>query len=291
MSDAVTSGQAPVSPATDDDQYNVVIYCRVSTNDKDQTNDTQERICREFCQKHGYNILRVYRDEVSGTSDERDEFDHMWTRITRKKDVDYVVAYDQSRITRGEDFDEIKRDLAQYRCRIKLVKLDIDETTLAGKITQSVMMHVNNEENLVRNEKTKLGMDTRRREGKHIGRPARFLFAEDIEEKSKTSNGVFKAGVTTVVSERTLYDYARSGMSINYVARRILSISPTTLLWEMKPRDPEDPKNRCKGLKDRYSVYMSLYREALKSGEGHCKGSSLERVGNGDETALERVVE
>ena len=288
LSDENTAQQ---TSASDADQYNVVIYCRVSTDDKEQTNDTQERLCREFCQSRGYNILKVYRDEVSGTSEERDEFDHMWTRITRKKDVDYVVAYDQSRITRGEDFEEIKKDLAQYRCRFKFVKLDMDETTLAGKITQSVMMHVNSEENKVRNEKTKLGMDTRRREGKHIGRPARFLIAEDIEVKSKTSDGVFKAGVTIVVSEKTLFDYARSGLSINYVATRLLGISPTTLMWELKPRDASDPKNRCKGLKDRYSTYINLYHEALRSKEGDWKGSSLERVENPAETALERVVE
>ena len=267
MSDENTAQQTPVSDA---DQYNVVIYCRVSTDDKEQTNDTQERLCREFCQSRGYNILKVYRDEVSGTSEERDE---------------------QSRITRGEDFEEIKKDLAQYRCRFKFVKLDMDETTLAGKITQSVMMHVNSEENKVRNEKTKLGMDTRRREGKHIGRPARFLIAEDIEAKSKTSDGVFKAGVTIVVSEKTLFDYARSGLSINYVATRLLGISPTTLMWELKPRDASDPKNRCKGLKDRYSTYITLYHEALRSKEGDWKGSSLERVENPAETALERVVE
>lgn len=279
---------AQITPDDDADYIPVVIYCRVSTDDKDQTNETQERVCREWCENHGCTVLKVYRDEESGMTMDRPGWAMMVNRIINDRDVDYIVAYDQSRITRMENLSALRDNLKPYRCKFRFVKLDVDGESMVGKIVQDVFTHVNHEENKIRNEKTKLGMETRKIEGKHVGRPARFMFAEDIESKP---DGCFKQGITVVISEKTLYDYARSGMTLNYVAKRILGVSPTSLVWEMKERDPSNPKNRYKGVKDRYTTYITLYNEAVSNGVEHCKGSELERVGNPDETTLERVVE
>lgn len=281
---------APVqaTPNDDADYMPVVIYCRVSTDDKDQTNETQERMCREWCENHGCTVLKVYKDEESGMTMDRPGWAMMINRIINDRDVDYIVAYDQSRITRMENFSALRDNLKPYRCKFRFVKLDVDGESMVGKIVQDVFTHVNHEENAIRNEKTRIGMQTRKLANIHVGRPARFMFAEDIEAKPE---GCFKQGVTVVISEKTLYDYARSGMTLNYVAKRILGVSPTTLVWEMHERQPDNPKCHYKGVKDRYTAYMTLYNEAVSKGEGGCKGSDLERVGNPVESELERVVE
>jgi DNA invertase Pin-like site-specific DNA recombinase/uncharacterized small protein (DUF1192 family) len=49
---------------------NVVAYCRVSTNDKDQLNSlkTQQEFFEAFAKKNGLNLIRIYSDEgISGT--------------------------------------------------------------------------------------------------------------------------------------------------------------------------------------------------------------------------------
>ena len=291
MSETAVSHNAPVIAV---DAPRVVIYCRVSTDDSGQTNETQERECRRYCESQGYMVLDVYRDERTGSNTNRDEWSNMINRIVMHEDVDYIVAYDQSRVTRGEDYENIRAKLAMFRCRFKFVKLDLDDETLAGKITHSVMMHVNSEENKVRNEKTRLGMQTRKDNGIHVGRPAVFMFSEDIPTAPKgryqPPNPEDGVRGTLTATENYIYSFAREGRSIYYVAKTILGISYHTLVEEMRPRDPSDPTGRNKGTKDRYSIYMELYNRARGTAQAQREGSTEERVGNPTETVEERVV-
>lgn len=269
--------------ARPDEGMFVVIYCRVSTDDKDQTNDTQERVCRQWCEQQGMKILDVYRDEVSGTTLERPDFSRMFTRIMMKKDVDYIVAYDQSRITRSDNFDEIKEMFSTARCRFRFVNMDVDTDSLPGQIVSDIFSRVNTHENKVRNEKTHLGMETKKIAGYHVGRPAKFMFSEDIDDAPK---GRYDPDSTKAYHEADIYAYASKGYSLYKLATKILGIDCKTLICEMRPRDPSDPKCRNKGTKDRYTPYMSLLRQYLEQDKG-CAG---ERVGNDPETTGERVV-
>ncbi|MFT0898177.1 recombinase family protein [Candidatus Methanoprimaticola sp. MG2] len=271
------------SDSTDGERITVVIYCRVSTDDKDQTNETQERVCREWCESKGWIVDEVYKDEVSGMTLDRKDFNRMLSRIMLRRDIDYIVSYDQSRITRGEDFADLRKNLSEFRCRFRFVRMDLDDSTMAGRIAQDVMTHVNNEENRVRNERTRLGMQTRKLQGKHVGHPAKVIFAED---KETAPDGRYVAGYTLIVTEPQIYSFAEMGYSLNFVASRILEINPHTLEWEMKLRDPSNPNCRNRGTKDRWSIYMTIYRKAI----GANKGSSEQRVENTDDSDVQRVV-
>ena len=292
MSEVVTNGQTSELPV---DAPRVVIYCRVSTDDTGQTNETQERECRKYCESKGYRILDIYKDEKTGSTIDREGWSKMLNRIVMHEDVDYIVAFDQSRVTRGEDYENIRAKFAMFRCRFRFVKFDVDDQTFAGKVAHSVMMYVNNEENKVRNEKTRLGMQTRKDHGIHVGRPAKFMFSEDKElvpkgryQKPDPDNGVRG---TITATEDYIYSFAREGRSLYYVAQTILGINYHTLVQEMRPRDPDDPKCPNKGLKDRYSVYMDLYNRARGIETGQKEGSQAERVGDDPEITAERVVE
>jgi len=54
----------------------VAIYCRVSTDEQDASN--QEKICREYCQRMGYEVYMVYSDTgISGVKQSRPAFNEM----------------------------------------------------------------------------------------------------------------------------------------------------------------------------------------------------------------------
>lgn len=54
----------------------VAIYCRCSTIDQDTS--IQERICREYCERNGYIVYKVYTDNgVSGMKDSRPAFNDL----------------------------------------------------------------------------------------------------------------------------------------------------------------------------------------------------------------------
>ena len=44
----------------------VALYCRVSTSTKDQTTENQLRELTSYCDRMGYEVVKVYEDEVSG---------------------------------------------------------------------------------------------------------------------------------------------------------------------------------------------------------------------------------
>lgn len=87
----------------DGEEYTVVLYARVSTDDKGQTNETQIRELKEYCQRKGYVIAdggeAIYTDEQTGKNDKRRGFREMKGRIS-EGDIDYVVARNQDRISR-----------------------------------------------------------------------------------------------------------------------------------------------------------------------------------------------
>jgi len=54
----------------------VAIYCRCSTTDQDTS--IQERICREYCERNGFSVYKVYIDNnMSGMKDSRPAFNEL----------------------------------------------------------------------------------------------------------------------------------------------------------------------------------------------------------------------
>ncbi len=264
-----------------------VIYARVSTDDKGQTVDTQVRICKEFCESKGHTILDVYTDEQSGSNLDRPGFNKMLGRITFKKDVDYVVVYDQSRLTRNGDFKEIKETFGQYRTYIRLASMDIDLDSLAGDVITSNTGIFDKNENKVRNEKTHLKMYNLIQDGYHVGRPARFMFSEDVQHAPK---GRFVQGKTLLATEDYIFSFARRGFEIPYVAKQILSICTNTLKNEMKPCVWEYTESGPYARPDRLSAYRAILEDAKKGGNDRQKGSPSKRVDNPPEMPSKRVV-
>ena len=113
-------------------------------------------------------------------------------------------------------------------------------------------------------DRTKEGMEKARSEGKHVARPAVFMFAEDVatapEGRCVLEPSEGHRTVTKVIPEDEVMEYARQGYTLNHVAKCI-GVSLNVLANEMRPRDPDNPNSRTKGVKDRYSEYMRIYRE------------------------------
>lgn len=80
-----------------------VIYVRSSTDDKGQRPDMQADDCTTYCQRHGLEILEIFRDEgVSGATLHRPGMQQMIGYIMTHA-VGFVVAQDPTRISRSND--------------------------------------------------------------------------------------------------------------------------------------------------------------------------------------------
>ena len=246
------------------DTKRAVLYARVSTSDHDQRVETQEREMREYCKTNNIEVVAYYFDEKTGTTTIRQGLMTALMHI-RMSDVhiDYLMVYDQSRLTRDEAPKDIKKQLEGTGCNIFYVATGKEsDNSAAGRIVESITDIMNAEEIRVLRAKTKLGMQTRKLQGLHVARPAVFMFAEDVE-KSPKGRCILQPDekhktVTKVLPEQTVFEYARQGLSYYYVAKKLIGISPNALYYEMLPNTTP----RGKGSKDRYTEYMRLYNDA-----------------------------
>jgi len=293
----------------------VVQYARVSTEDNDQRVETQKMAMDKWCEQRGVEVIAYYHEEMTGTTLNRPELKRAISEFMFGG-ADILLAYDQSRLTRGNDLMEIEKRIAPGRI-FTVVMGDLSSDTLAGKITGAITGIFDEEENKVRRSKTKMGIQTRKElDHKHCGRPAKFMFAEDLEEAYKgrsmpehqSADGTRMMPSTKIITESQFYGYAKDGYSLSWVAKNILGCSKSVLLAEIKPREAEpryrlrkyaehydNPKfpddyvayYRFKGTKDRFTPYMTFYEQA-KAGR---KGLRSENVGKEDENRSEREVE
>ena len=130
--------------------------------------------------------------------------------------VPLLIAYDSSRLTRNEDLKKIQEMIPNTQ--IRFTSLDLEPDTIGARLNNSVRQVLDKEENLVRSHKTKLGMETRKLDGQHVGRPARFMFTDEIETAPR---GRYKPGVTIVHTRETIVSMLDSGLTVNKIARLI----------------------------------------------------------------------
>ena len=81
---------------------NAVIYSRYSsTGQNEQSIEGQVRICKEFAESKGYNIIKTYIDRAkTGTNDDRPDFQRMIEDAKSKK-FEYVIVYMFDRFARN----------------------------------------------------------------------------------------------------------------------------------------------------------------------------------------------
>ena len=96
------------------DVKRAVIYARFScSKQREASIDDQLRVCREWCDREGYEVVREYSDyAMSGRSDDRPQFQEM---VANAGESDIVLVYMMDRFSRSEyDAPIYKKELAKH---------------------------------------------------------------------------------------------------------------------------------------------------------------------------------
>src|SRR6188474_2337981 len=85
-----------------------VIYCRVSTKEQVEEGNslvTQEKLCREYALKHGYEIVHAFIEQgESAKTAERPELQKLLSFCAfRKNGIQALITYKIDRISRNTD--------------------------------------------------------------------------------------------------------------------------------------------------------------------------------------------
>jgi site-specific DNA recombinase len=138
------------------------IYCRVSS--KEQTKNlslpVQEKACRDYCAREGYEVVAVFIDEgESAKTIERTKFKELLAFCRNKKNrVGVVVVNSVSRFSRDKYGHAIVRTLlSKLNITLRSATEPIDDTP-AGKMLEGFLSTIAQFENDEKSVRTQKGM-------------------------------------------------------------------------------------------------------------------------------------
>jgi DNA invertase Pin-like site-specific DNA recombinase len=157
----------------------VAVYVRVSQLDQSPENQLNE--LRRYVAARGWESTEFIEHGVSGAKDKRPELDRMLSAVRRKR-FDAVVAWKLDRL--GRSMRHLILLLDELRAlEVGLVTLGegLDTTTPAGRMAFGIFASVAEFERERLRERTLLGLDRARAQGKRLGRPVNSELRARIE--------------------------------------------------------------------------------------------------------------
>ena len=142
----------------------VAIYCRISTEQQDLTN--QIELCRKHCEIRGWEVYKIYKDIISGTKSSRPAFNQLLEDMRSYK-FNAIVVSKLDRLARSLQhllvlIDEFNGKGVQFVA----VSQPIDTTSPTGKLQLQIMgAFAEFERNLI-SERTKEGLKGKKDVGK-----------------------------------------------------------------------------------------------------------------------------
>lgn len=185
---------------------NVILLCRVSTNNQDYNRQINE--LTEFCDKQGWNVCKVFANKISGakTIEERTEIQDMITYV-RAHDIDKVVVLEISRLGRNtlEALKVIQMLNEEGICLfVKNYNLETivnDKINPVASLICTILLEIASMERLTIVERMTSGRNQYiakcRAEGKKMGRPETYKKSDDAyREQYAKDISLLKKGIS-----------------------------------------------------------------------------------------------
>jgi|ERR1700677_4838825 DNA invertase Pin-like site-specific DNA recombinase len=151
----------------------VAIYSRVSTKDKGQEVENQLRQLREFCARHGYEVVHEYVDHASGKRSDRDAFKEMFVDASRRV-FDTVIFWALDRFSREGVFDTLQhlQRLTSFGVGYRsYTEQYLDSCGLFRDAVVGILAAVAKQERVRLSERTVAGLQRAKAQGRVGGRP------------------------------------------------------------------------------------------------------------------------
>ena len=190
-------------------------YARVSSNDQDAA--------AQVAALKAAKCERIYREQASGGRWDRPELQRLLDQL-RKGDV--LVVWKLDRLSRSlRDVLTIMERLADAKAGFRSLTEGIDTTTPAGRMLLQMVGSFAEFERAMLRERTKIGLDNARREGRIGGRPPKLTRQQQTEIVRMISRGrktaadaarLFSVHPATI---SRLLSRARAGTILKYPAK------------------------------------------------------------------------
>ena len=180
----------------------VALYVRVSTDHQSVKN--QEIELQVVAERHGWQVVSVYRDQgISGAKgrDKRPGLDKLLQAVARKE-FDLVAAWSVDRLGRSLiDLVGILQEFHAKHVDLYLHQQGIDTTTPAGKAMFQMMGVFAEFERSMIHERVMAGLARARAEGTQLGRPAKVAGNAAMVKALRAARGAGKS-IRTIAREQ-----------------------------------------------------------------------------------------
>lgn len=147
-----------------------IIYARISTNSEKQNIEQQINYCKDWALKNNYEVLKVFKDKMTGKTNKRKGFQRMINYLKVNPIVSLIVQ-DTDRLSRDfYDGVEFEKFIRNYDINIISLSEKVDLKSSNGRFMFRIKLAMNNYyvENLV--DKIRVGVARAKIEGKYKGR-------------------------------------------------------------------------------------------------------------------------
>jgi DNA invertase Pin-like site-specific DNA recombinase len=151
----------------------VALYSRVSTRDKGQDVENQQRQLRDFAVKQGWTIVLEFSDEVSGKTSDREQFKRMFTAAS-KREFDVLLFWSLDRLSREgalETLQHLQRLTAYGVAYRSLTEPYLDSLGVFRDAIISILACLARQERVRLSLRTIAGLEKARSLGRVGGRP------------------------------------------------------------------------------------------------------------------------
>ena len=170
----------------------VALYCRVSTSTKDQTTENQLRELTAYCDRMGYEVVKVYEDEVSGAKprERRPAYNEMCQDAFLRK-FDIIIGWDVSRFGRSlKEFVSFLSEMDEKEIGVVAVKNGLETESSSGRMMMKLIgvLEEWNREMLI--SRTRAGLRRTVANGTKLGRKSVLTPSSKREITTLRDNGL-----------------------------------------------------------------------------------------------------
>jgi DNA invertase Pin-like site-specific DNA recombinase len=182
-----------------------ILYCRISTTDKNQNPEVQLVPLREFVEKRGWQTIGEFIDQESGLKDRRNGFESTM-RSARQGKVDVVVVAALDRWSRSlKSLISTLDELRSLNVSFVSLREAIDLTTPTGELMFHIIGAFSQFEASLIRQRVQMGLFLAKSKGVRLGRPPLEINTERIVELHSQGLSIRQIARETKVSPSSVF--------------------------------------------------------------------------------------
>jgi DNA invertase Pin-like site-specific DNA recombinase len=191
----------------------IALYARVSTTDKGQDTENQLGQLRQYAKQQGWTIYREYKDEKTGRTADRAEFQRLYQDAYEKR-FDLCLFWALDRFSREGATDTLLRlrTLTSYGVQWKsFTEQYIDSAGIFGEVITSLLAVLAKQESVRRSERASAAYSRLVAQGKtdHLGRKRLVLDRDKVREMATSGMSVRAIAAMLNVSHTSVHRIVR----------------------------------------------------------------------------------